>query len=228
MRNKFFLMEEAGDPAGGGGGTQFDAAAFRTEIFSALDGKLNGFAKSLKTELTKLVTKPAGEGGEGGDPPPDPKPGESKQSASELKMQRELEKMRKDLDAERAARSETEAKSKETNRKAAISAALNGIPFANEKAALAAQRLFDADVRYNEAGELVAGPDEQPVGDYIKAQMREHEYLLAPKQTGGSGANPGKQGAGKAFTLDDIKPGMKPEDLASISAQVASIAGVNK
>jgi hypothetical protein len=221
MRNQFFLMEDAGDPAGGGA-PAFDKDAFRAEIFGEFDKRFNGFSKSLKTDIAKLLPKPAGEGGEGGDPPP----GDDKtKPTGDLKLQRKLDQLEKDLANERAAREKTEASAKETNRRSEISKALNGIPFANEKAALAAQRLFDADVRYNEAGELVAGPDELPVGDYIKAQMREHEYLLAPKQTGGSGANPGKQGAGKALTLDDIKPGMSDADRSAVIAQIQSAAG---
>jgi hypothetical protein len=223
MRNKFFLMEEAGDNAGGGGGAQFDPVAFEKKMTDTMNATFNGFAKNLKTEITKMIPKPKdGDGGDGGDPPP----GDDKSKpAGDLRLQRKLEQLEKDLANERAAREKTEASAKETNRRAELSKALNGIPFANEKAALAAQRLFDADVRYNDAGELVAGPDELPVGEYIKAQMRDHEYLLAPKQTGGSGASPGKQGAGKALTLDDIKPGMSDESRTALAAQIKSVAG---
>jgi hypothetical protein len=220
MRNKFFLMEEAGDAGGGGA---FDPVAFEKKMTDTMNATFNGFAKSLKTEISKMIPKPKdGDAGDGGDPPPVDDKGKP---VGDPKLQRKLDQLEKDLANERAAREKTEASAKETNRKAAISAALNGIQFANDRAAIAAQRLFDADVRYNDAGELVAGPDEMPVGDYIKAQMRDHEYLLAPKQTGGSGANPGKQGAGKALTLDDIKPGMSAEDRAALVAQINTSAG---
>ncbi len=226
LRNSV-LMEKAGEGTGGGGdGTPaaFDKEAFKAELFGEFDRRFNGFTKALKADLAKFVPKPKEGEGDGTDPPPDPKAGQDgKQTSAELKLQRELEKLRKEVEEERRARTETEAKAKETSRKATISAALNGHQWANEKARLAAERLFDADVRYNEAGELVAGPDEQPVADYIKSALKDHEYLLAPKPTGGSGLGPGsgKAPGAKAFTLEDIKPGMSPEDLEAVRAHIA-------
>ncbi len=229
MRKHYLLMNQAGEGGeGGGGASTFDPAAFEAKIFTALDGKLNGFAKNLRGEITKLISKPQGEGqgdgegqGEGTPPKADPKA-----NPEAARLQRQLDKLTQDLNQEKEARVKTEASAKETTRKTAISEALNGFQYANDKARLAAQRLFDAEVRYNEAGELVAGPDEMPVAEFIKTQMREHEYLLAPKTTGGSGMQPGKQGGAKVYTLDDIKTGMKPEEQAAVAAQILSVSGL--
>src|ERR1700674_2385519 len=47
------------DPAGGNpGAVTFDPAAFKTEILGEFNKTLNGFAKSLKADFTKLVTPP--------------------------------------------------------------------------------------------------------------------------------------------------------------------------
>lgn len=222
-------MEEAGDGGGGGGNGTVDLAAFEAKLLEKVGGivntSINGFSKSFEAKISKLIPKQSGESQEenhGGDQPAT-KGSEGKQSPEVLRLQKQLDSLTKSLDEERKARTETETKAKETARESAISKALSSYPFVNDGARKAAERLFGAEIRYNDEGKLVAGDDEQPVEDFIKAQIRNHEYLLAPASTGGSGTSSGGKGARgeKVYTLDDIKPGMKPEELANISAAIA-------
>jgi len=119
---------------------------------------------------------------------------------------------------------EADERAERAERHGAIRAVLSrDLVFASEKAVDTAFTILEPLVVRNEQGNLVAG-DNLPVVDFVKDFIpREHAYLLKPERVAGSGAGgSGGMRSGMAPTIEMIKPGMKPEDRASIVAAIRS------
>lgn len=218
MRNP--RREEAGNPEGGGNPPAFDPGKFKTEMMALFNTSINGAIKNLKTELTK---KPETEPGKPEpDPEPDPKPGKDKDPAT-ARLERDLAKLRGELETERKARQETESKAKADRLSGTLRAELS--KHVAPDRIDAAVRIFSPDVRYGEDGaSIIGGSEETPLAEFIETAIhKQHDYLLPAKPVQGVGATSG--GRRRAPQLEDIKPGMKPEDLDAVRAAIAEYAG---
>jgi hypothetical protein len=204
-----------GGGGGGGGGDAFDPAKFRTDLLAEFNKGLNGALKNLKAELTKKPeTEPEPE------PEPEPKPGEktdSKVKALEKKLADALTK----FENSEKARMETESRAKTEKLSGALRTEL--LKFVPPERIDAALRIFSPDVKYSEEGNIVGGSDDTPLKDFVEATIKQHEYLLPPKAVGGAGATAGGRRAAPV-DLNDIKPGMKPEELERVRGELHRIA----
>ncbi|MDE2103010.1 MAG: hypothetical protein KGL39_37545 [Patescibacteria group bacterium] len=208
------LMEEADEGKGGGGGDQFDPVKFKADILAEFNKGLNGALKNLKTELTK---KPEPEP----EPEPEPKPGEKKPDAASAKVEKELAKLRAELDAERKTRTEAEGRAKAEKLTGALrTELLKYVPAERIDAAL---RIFGPDVKYTDEGNIVGGAEDSPLKDFIETTIKHHEYLLPAKSVGGAGASAGSRRV-QPVDLNDLKPGMKADDLARVREEIARVA----
>ena len=220
----------------------FDSAAFKKELLDEMRKDLQGIAKALKTDLSKLLKPPSDPDPDPdpGDPKPgDPKPGDPKPdpvaNTAMLQMQRQIKDLTKrtaDLTAER----DSERKQKlETERVAAVERAASSIPFKDDKARGFFLKSILPDITRDEDGQLVAKTDSGPVlfTEYIQQQAQSLPDLLAPKGSGGAGARGGKPGASGGgsgqFQFEDITPeklaSMKPEDKQALFQQLQTAAG---
>lgn len=221
-------MDPAPAPAGGdpaGGDPQpgaFDPAAFKLDLLTELRKDLNGIAKGLKNDFTKLL-KPSDPPPPAGDPPPpnpgggDPPPGGKTPTenalALELKNYRTASEAR--IKALETANLETAQKAEKSDRESRIRSELAKYQFANDKARETAFRIFSGDVQRTEDGSLVA--NELPFEKYIETELpANHSYLLAPKDTGSAGARGGKAPGGKKWDLDRD---LKPENFSKLTTQ---------
>ena len=200
-----------GDGAdGGGGGTGFDPEAFKTEILGEVTKQLNGGLSRLEKTIKSLT----GGGGTGGDGGGDPKPS--------TKEARELARLRADLDAEKKSRIETESRAREANRISTLRSEL--AKHVDPKKLDAAVRIFGPDVKVLEDGSIVGGPDEVPLSRFLVDSVKQYDFLRTSSPAGGNGASVGRGPSGPpVITLDQIKPGMKPEERARIMERIRSV-----
>jgi hypothetical protein len=223
-----------GDGAGAAnsGAATFDAAAFKSELFGEFNKVLNGFAKTLKADVTKLVTPKqadttttadtstadtSAQGNKSVDP-------EKNALALELKTLKASfnDKFKALEDAKLAA----DKKADEAERDSLIRAELGKYSFAPGKAAETAFAIVKAAVQRSEDGSLVAG--DLPMAKFIETELpTNHPYLLAAKDLGSAGARPGKSAGGqKQFTMADLDPATfqkkTPAEQAEIRKQVFS------
>jgi hypothetical protein len=218
------LMEEAGqDGGGGGGGTPtFDPTRFRSDILADVNKSINGamarLEKMLKPkpeETPKPDTTVETDTDEGGDKS---KPTDPKVKA----LEKRLADMAAKWEASEKARQETETRAKAEKLNGTLrTELLKYVPAERIDAAL---RIFGPDVRYAEDGTIVGGADELPLSEFVEAAIQKHEYLLPPKQVGGAGATAGTRRGQQSVDLNEIKPGMKPEDLARVREAIARAA----
>jgi len=94
-----------------------------------------------------------------------------------------------------------------------------------------AVRIVREDVSLSEDGELygVLRGEKLPLEDYLTRFLGENPELLPPRIPGGSGV-PSKSGSEltrSSFELDDIRPGMKPEQSKRAWQEVARLMGSN-
>jgi len=223
---------------GGGAGTPaaFDPAAFRTQLLGDVTKLFGSFTTSLKADFAKLTPTVA--------PPPVPvEPVEppapitaatgGDKTPAELAFAAQIRAMERRLkDAEDrgvALKTESDATRAAADKKeldAAVRTELSKFQYADAAAAQDAFDIFGSKIKRNEDGDF-GGPDGTPIALYLAEAMRSKPYLLAMKDTGGAGARPGGTGGpgapGKAFDLNNIKPGMKAEDLAAASARISEM-----
>jgi hypothetical protein len=210
------LREGEPQPGGGGG---FDPVKFKIELLADVGNlmktQLGELAKTFKPADPKPDEKP--------EPKPDPAPaGDGKPADPALaSLQGQVREMQAKLEASEKARQDAVKAAEERERTSAIRAKLGDFQFASDAARESALRIFGSDVVRGEDGNLY-GPDKTtPFDQYIgKALDETHDYLLKPKDVGGSGAmNPGQKRQ-PPVDLNDIKPGMKPEDRARVLAEI--------
>lgn len=106
-----------------------------------------------------------------------------------------------------------------------LSTALSSFTFQDRVAADSAFTLLRPDVKRLDDGTIVAG-DDLPVEDYVKDVLpARYGFLLKPKDAGGTGArgsqSPGS-GARGHVQMEDIKPGMSPEEREKAAAEILS------
>lgn len=218
------LRDAAGDSGdSGGGGGAFDPAKFKTELMGEVSKMVNGFGSRLEKQLAalKAPAPPAGED-DGGDPPGDPK-GE-KVDPKIKALEKQLAKLNESLANEQKARTETEKAAAEKERLSLIRTELAKHGLA-EHAVDDAFRFFRDEIRRSESGDLVAGADEVPFTDFMKATVEKKSHWLPAKQVGGTGATAGNAGRGgaKGFDTSLIKPGMSAEEKAAAYASIGAI-----
>ncbi len=232
--HKQSLMDAAAEGVGGGDNptTAFDAAAFKTELMAEVARMNNGTAAAIKKELAKAIaavtasaTPPPGEAPAGDPSGADPgAPKGTPDPAINAKMQsleRQIKTLTDGMKASEAERNTERELRLESERRAAIKDAMSAIPFRDQTSSEAFFKIVSSDIERDEEGNLVAKSDSGPlpVADYIRGMSEKLSGLLAPKGGGGSGASPGRAPANRQFTLDDIRPGMSPEDEREILAQ---------
>lgn len=213
--------EEKGEGDGGG--------------FKLSDADRKALLADLMAEVKKVIPKPEKKQPEkakaeptkpeqGDDDTPDD---ESTLSERERLLKKKLEAMQvkqakalEDMQAKQAKlEAEAEARAKaaqEKERVAAIRSELSKHQL-NPDSVDDAFRFFRDEVKFNEAGELVAGEEETPLSDFVKGTVEKKTTWLPPRNVGGAGAESGKGGKpAKPVDLADIKPGMSPEDRARV------------
>jgi hypothetical protein len=218
------LFEEAPNPeAPPPAGPAFDAAAFKDDLLVELRKDLNGIAKSLKTDLGKLLKPEA--------PPPSPEPtptptpgSDPEKNALALQLKRLQEDSDKRIKALETTNAETQKRAEETERDSKIRSKLADFSFATEQAKETAFQLFKGAVTRSDDGSLVAG--DLPFDKFIETELPgTHAYLLAPKDVSGAGARKGGgSGPNRKFTLEDIDNMSKlsAEDQQKLRQQVAA------
>jgi len=180
------------------------------------------FSTSLE-ELKTALEKPPD------DPDPDP---EGKKIPPEIRAQldkseKEIEKLKKQNQEEREAREVTERKSAETQRKNAVYEEIDKQSLRQGHREVAYRYVQD-DVRLDDEGNLVGGPEgeEVPLEDYIKTFFEGDlgASFLKPSDSGGSGNNAGGRRGKGGIQLESIGPNMSDEDRAQAYAEVGRLA----
>jgi hypothetical protein len=214
-------------PAGGqpnpGAAPAFDAAAFKLDLMGEVNKTLNGFAKTFKGDLQKLIQPTATIT----DPDPDPthvSPIDDAALAG-MKPEAQIKLLRQQLEKRdkatadilkdferRQKESETQLKAAankefELSRDNAISDALSGVRLANEKTAKDARKLFRDELQWSTDYKKFVGPDGVTAADeYIKSELKARPNWLAPVETSPAGARPsGVNGNGsREWQTEDI------------------------
>lgn len=223
--NRFWLrsplMEEAADGGGGaGGGGVFDPVKFKGELMGEVTKMFNGgFTRIEKTlaALKPTEPKPAAEADQ------DQDQGGGKSADPKVKgLEKRLADLTAKLEASDKARAETEAKAREKERLSLIRSELAKHQL-NPDSTDDAFRYFRDEVRFGEDGSLVAGAEETPLAEYVKAVVEKKASWQPPRQVGGAGASSGNRSNQKPLTLADIKPGMSDEEKRRVYAHLAEI-----
>lgn len=169
-------------------------------------------------------TGEGGEGGEGGDGHKIPPEVQAKFSSYD----KQITTLQKALDDEKAEKQAAKEAQRVSDKRVAISTALGGFVPKDERAARSLQKICETECFYSEDGDLVALDDngnETTAEAWIKeAVPRDYGGFLAPVGARGSGAGRGANGSGKrTVSLEDIKPGMKPEEKQRIYSEIAAL-----
>lgn len=208
-----------GEPQAGGGG--FDPVKFKSELLaefgSLMKAQFGELVKSFKPAEPKVEPKsePALEPGQGNDNKDKPT------DTALASLQSQVKEMQAKLEAAEKARQDAIKAAEERERLSAIRAKLGDFQFASEAARDSALRILGGEVVRGEDGALY-GPDKTtPFDQFIAKSLEEtHDYLLKPKDVGGSGAMNPAHKRQAPIDLNDIKPGMKPEDRARVLAEI--------
>jgi hypothetical protein len=198
------------------------------QIGSLIDAKLNGLDKRYSKEFKTIQDRlgaPNPEPTPSPEPNPNPNPNPADPKTRQLEAQ--MRKLQEQLDGEKKARETAETRGRNADRDRAVQQALSGFQFADAAAAKDAFELHRGAVKWSEDGVLL-GPDDQPLDDWIKASMGTKQYLLAPREVGGSGSRKaGGHSAGRPFTLDDIDKisTLSAEDQTKLRQQIALSLG---
>jgi hypothetical protein len=197
-----------GGEGGGGGTPAFDAVKFRTELMA-----------EFKTLLKQSAPKP--EVKKEPEPEPEPDPKDGKKTPAELRYDREIAKLRGEVETERKARTEATESARKEKRTATLGNELGelGIPAKRIQSAI---RALDPDIKWDDTGALVSD-DGTPLKEFLQSWIKDNEHFLPPKQVGGAGASGGNRNAPKV-DIDEIRPGMKADDLARVRAEIARVA----
>ena len=201
--------EKSGDEGGGGGGgaPTFDPAAFKAELLG---------------EIRKMIPKPEPQAKTEQKTEPEPEPDAAgKKTPAELKFERELQKLRGELDNEKKARNEATEAARKEKRTTTLTNELGKLGVAPERIK-SALRAVDPDVKFAEDGSLV-GDDDTPLSEYLATWIKGNEHFLPAKPVGGAGATSGMSRGAAKIDIDSIRPGMKAEELAAVRAEIASV-----
>ena|ERR1051326_1479416 len=204
----------------------FDADEFRKSIMDEVNKTVNSINKNLTKELGKLTgaskkqeTQAATEA-----ETPEEKQGNAALPPEVNAALRQVKSLTAKLEEKEKAIAASEAARLETERKAGIREAMNGIQFASKTTADLFYKAISGDVIRNEDGELVAKTEagDLPLKDYVLEMAEGNPSFLAPKGMGGSGANAGKLAGKGAVDMSEIKPGMSKDTFDAAWKQAAS------
>jgi len=120
----------------------------------------------------------------------------------------------------------TRAAAEEAERSATIRAELQKLGVAKVDLAF---RAVKEEITRSEDGRLIArgGNGEVGLKDYLTQFVAENPELLPARMAGGSGAGaPSKtaSGGGSGISLDQIRPGMSPEELQRVREEISRVA----
>ena len=120
----------------------------------------------------------------------------------------------------------TRAAAEEAERSATIRAELQKLCVAKVDLAF---RAVKEEITRSEDGRLIArgGNGEVGLKDYLTQFVAENPELLPARMAGGSGAGaPSKtaSGGGSGVSLDQIRPGMSPEELQRVREEISRVA----
>lgn len=191
------LLREAVPGSSGSGDSTppaFDPAAFEAKLMESFTKMLNGHAKSIEKQLTKLAAPPPAP--PPSDPPPEPPPSGNIPPEVNARLV-QFERTVKALEAKNAEAEEKAVKAEqarvEGERRSAIKSAISTLPWKDEHSRALFEKSIMGDIVYSEDNELIAHTDkgDMPYADYIKNTAEMTPGLLAPKGSGGAGARSG-------------------------------------
>lgn len=229
MYNKFtqWPLRNAATEGGDGGGSgepkpapSFDPVSFKADIL--------GGVKSLFADLMKAQPAPTPAPKPEPDPEPEPKPGSQPDAlAAQLaKAQRDFAELNKQLAAQREAlansekqRQDAENKRLEAEKSSALKSAIAAAGVRQDGHDELAV-ILGSQITRSEDGELV-GPGNVALATYIREYVEKRPAWLPPLPGSGVGAGASARKPNqKPIDINDIRPGMSPEDLARANAEV--------
>lgn len=165
-----------------------------------------------------------GDGGQGGKKKKDSEEGDGMTPAVRAafdKLTRENAALKTGQDALQKGKEDADARALKTAKESALRGALAQFTFAGPEAAEDAFSLLLPKIEV-EDGTGAFLSDGLPLADFVTTFVpTKKPHLLAPVGKGGAGAaNGGQRGGQKAFTMEDIKPGMSNEDIARASSTI--------
>lgn len=222
MRFNYFtaLRAPAGDPEGGGGGSDaFDPEKFKAEILGEVGKQLKGLERLLKPKKEPPKEEPASDA----DPEPEAKPDAKKDPAFKA-LEKRLADMATKFEKADQARIATEERAKAERLNSTLRTEL--LKHVSLDRVESAMRIFGPDVKYSEDGSIIGGADEVGLAEFIESAIQKHDYLLPPTNKSGAGATPGSSTArGKGIDIDAIKPTASKETLDRARAEIAALVG---
>ncbi len=127
----------------------------------------------------------------------------------------------KDLKTITEGKKSADEKAEKAERQNAIKDALNGYQFVNDTARASAYRLIELEIKRADDGQLIGG-ENLPLGNYVTEMMKTNDYLLAPEDTGGSGASRQQIRQQSGVGIETIKKGMTGDERAAVVAQISN------
>ena len=208
--------------------TAFDPTAFKAEMLMEFNKTLNGFAKTFKTDIGKMMQQPkeaaAEQQTQQQETPQTQGDGKQKDphiAGLELQLKQSQQAFQTKLDAEIAKREAADKKAEETERASMIRAKLGKMNI-REDAFDDAFSVIAGQVKRSEDGSLIAG--DLPLDQYIETQLKGPKaYMLKPVDVNGSDAARGQRINGKAVTMETIRPGMSNEETQAAMNQIATL-----
>ncbi len=183
----------------------------------------------LKEEDEEIGDGEAGEAETGGiQPPPEAKTDAEKRLLAQLQReQRERAKLARRMEKLEAHALAKEKQAEERERQAAIRSELAGLSVTKTDAAF---KIIRDDIYRGEDGKLYAKNaegDEVPLKEYVAGWLKGFPEFQPPRTAGGTGATGGSRqdsSAAGTVTLEDIRPGMKPEEKQRVYRRIAELA----
>lgn len=219
----------SGDGGQSGAGGTFDAGAFKTELMGEVNKALNGFSKSMKTEITKLFQSSGGgsgsggQGGQGGDGGSGSGSGGtgSGASADPIKdpavnakiqlLEKQLETLRTESEQNKERASKAENERLESERRTYIKDALGKIKFRSQEHRELFFNAHQSQVTRDDDGNFVVQTERGPItaDQYLADRANSMPDLLEAKGEGGSGARGSGASNGRGTwvpSMDDLEP----------------------
>jgi hypothetical protein len=208
-----------------GNNAQFDFDSFKTSILDEVNKSINGFAKKMEKDIAKL-TKPTKAESEENAEETKTNPAIPVEVNTELqKRDRKLKEVTDLVATLTAERDQAQQARLESERQSAVKDAMAGIQWRDQTHQNAFYKMVIGDVIRDEDGTLVAKTDKGniTVSEFIQQQAETVPGFLAAQGRGGSGASQGGViKPSKTVHIEDIKPGMTPEQKAAAWQQAAA------
>ncbi len=211
-------------------GPKYATADEVQRIVSAALAKQEKAHRDWLSEALKEDTEPAadGEAETTDSAPPEAKTDAEKKLLAQLqRSEREGAKLAKRMAKLETDAAETTRRAEERERHAAIRSELGALAVTKPDAAF---KIVRDDIYRGEDGKLYAKNaegDEVPLKEHVAGWLKGFPEFQPPRTAGGSGAV-GQASSlsppGGAITLDDIRPGMKPEEKQRVYRRIAELA----